>query len=70
MRTAVAGVLLVVDIAIGWGRYGDTSSPLSFTSDPGAKPVGLAPGVLMPAGDLTIRLCVERLRQRRHREHR
>lgn len=22
----------------GWGLYGNTSSPLSFTSDPGAKP--------------------------------
>ncbi len=37
MRAAVAGVLVVLGIAIGWGLYGNTSSPLSFTSDPGRE---------------------------------
>jgi hypothetical protein len=46
MRAAVAGVLVVLGIAIGWGLYGNTTSPLSFTSDPGAKPDGVAPVVL------------------------
>jgi hypothetical protein len=39
-------VLVVLGIAIGWGLYGNTPSPLSFTSDPGAKPDGVAPVVL------------------------
>jgi Domain of unknown function (DUF1707) len=37
MRLAVAAVLVVLGIAIGWGLYGNTPSPLNFTSDPGAK---------------------------------
>ena len=37
---------MVLGIAIGWGLYGNTPSPLSFTSDPGAKPDGVAPVVL------------------------
>ena len=41
MRAAVAGVLVVLGIAIGWGLYGNTTSPLSFTSDPGAKSDGI-----------------------------
>ena len=41
MRAAVAGVLVVLGIAIGWGLYGNTSSPLNFTSDPGAKSDGI-----------------------------
>jgi hypothetical protein len=52
MRAAVAGVLVVLGIAIGWGLYGNTSSPLSFTSDPGAKPDGVAPVVLTPPTQL------------------
>ena len=43
MRAAVAGVLVVLGIAIGWGLYGNTSSPLSFTTDPGAKSDGIPP---------------------------
>jgi hypothetical protein len=46
MRAAVAGVLVVLGIAIGWGLYGNTSSPLSFTSDPGAKSDGIPATVL------------------------
>ena len=52
MRAAVAAVLLLVGIAIGWGLYGNTSSPLSFASDPGAKPDGVLPVVLTPPRQL------------------
>jgi hypothetical protein len=52
IRAAVAAVLLLVGIAIGWGLYGNTSSPLSFTSDPGAKPDGVLPVVLTPPRQL------------------
>ncbi|EUA43530.1 hypothetical protein I552_8271 [Mycobacterium xenopi 3993] len=34
------------------GLYGNTSSPLDFTSDPGAKPDGVAPTVLTPPRQL------------------
>jgi hypothetical protein len=52
MRAAVAGVLVVLGIAIGWGLYGNTSSPLSFTTDPGAKSDGITPVVLTPPKQL------------------
>lgn len=52
LRAAVAGVLLVLGIAIGWGLYGNTSSPLNFTSDPGAKSDGVTPVVLTPPRQL------------------
>ena len=52
MRAAVAGVLVVLGIGIGWGLYGNTSSPLSFTSDPGAKSDGVTPMVLTPPRQL------------------
>ena len=52
VKAAVAGVLVVLGIAIGWGLYGNTSSPLNFTSDPGAKPDGVAPVVLTPPRQL------------------
>ena len=52
MRAAVAGVLVVLGIAIGWGLYGNTSSPLSFTSDPGAKSDGIPAKVLTPPKQL------------------
>ena len=52
IRLAVLGVILVLGIGIGWGLYGNTSSPLSFTSDPGAKPDGVAPVVLTPPRQL------------------
>ena len=41
LRLATAGVLVVLGIAIGWGLYGNTSSPLSFETDPGAKSDGI-----------------------------
>jgi hypothetical protein len=52
MRAAVAGVLVVLGIAIGWGLYGNTPSPLNFTSDPGAKSDGITPVVLTPPKEL------------------
>ena len=52
IRAAVAGVLVLLGVGIGWGLYGNTSSPLSFTSDPGAKPDGVAPVVLTPPRQL------------------
>jgi hypothetical protein len=52
IRAAVAGVLVVLGIAIGWGLYGNTPSPLNFTSDPGAKSDGITPVVLTPPKQL------------------
>ncbi len=52
LRIAVAAVLVLLGMGIGWGLYGNTSSPLSFTSDPGAKPDGIAPVVLTPPKQL------------------
>ncbi len=52
MRAAVAAVLVVVGMAVGWGLYGNTTSPLDFTSDPGAKPDGIEPVVLTPPRQL------------------
>jgi hypothetical protein len=46
----VATVLL--GVGIGWGLYGNTSSPLDFTTDPGAKPDGVAAVVLTPPTQL------------------
>jgi uncharacterized protein DUF1707 len=68
MRAAVAGVLVVLGIAIGWGLYGNTPSPLSFTSDPGAKPDGVAPVVLTAPRQLQslggITGLIEQMKQR------
>ena len=52
MRAAVAGVLVVLGVAIGWGLYGNTPSPLNFTSDPGAKSDGIPAVVLTPPKEL------------------
>ena len=52
IRIATAGVLVLLGIAIGWGLYGNTSSPLSFTTDPGAKSDGVVPVVLTPPKQL------------------
>jgi Domain of unknown function (DUF1707) len=45
---AYSAVLVVLGIAIGWGLYGNTSSPLSFQTDPGAKADGVAANVSAP----------------------
>jgi Domain of unknown function (DUF1707) len=52
IKAAIAGVLVLLGVGIGWGLYGNTSSPLSFTSDPGAKPDGVTPVVLTPPRQL------------------
>ncbi len=52
LRLAVAAVLVAFGIAIGWGLYGNTPSPLNFTSDPGAKSDGITPVVLTPPKQL------------------
>lgn len=49
---AALGAAVLVGMGIGWGVYGDTSSPLSFTADPGAKPDGVTPVVLTPPRQL------------------
>jgi hypothetical protein len=43
-------VSVLLGVGIGWGIYGNTSSSLDFTTDPGAKPDGVAPLVLTPPG--------------------
>lgn len=48
LAAAALGAAVLLGLGIGWGVYGNTSSPLSFTSDPGAKPDGVAPLVLTP----------------------
>lgn len=52
IRIATAAVLVVLGMAIGWGLYGNTSSPLSFQSDPGAKSDGIPATVLTPPRQL------------------
>jgi DUF1707 SHOCT-like domain len=52
LRVAVAGVLVVLGVGIGWGLYGNTSSPLSFETDPGAKADGIPATVLTPPREL------------------
>ncbi|GAY18638.1 DUF1707 domain-containing protein [Mycobacterium sp. shizuoka-1] len=52
IRIAIMAVLVLLGIGIGWGLYGNTPSPLNFTSDPGAKPDGVAPVVLTPPRQL------------------
>jgi hypothetical protein len=52
LRAATAGVLVLLGIAIGWGLYGNTSSPLSFQTDPGAKTDGIPARVLTPPRQL------------------
>ncbi|AFM19969.1 protein of unknown function (DUF1707) [Mycolicibacterium chubuense NBB4] len=52
IRAAMAAVLVVLGVAIGWGLYGNTPSPLNFTSDPGAKSDGIPAQVLTPPRQL------------------
>ena len=52
MRAAVAAVLVLLGVGIGWGLYGNTSSPLSFTTDPGAKSDGIPAKVVTPPRQL------------------
>ncbi len=52
LKAATAGVLIVLGVAIGWGLYGNSSSPLSFETDPGAKDDGIPATVLTPPRQL------------------
>jgi hypothetical protein len=65
---AVSVVLVVLGIAIGWGLYGNTPSPLNFTSDPGAKSDGITPVVLTPPRQLQslggLTGLIEQMKQR------
>jgi hypothetical protein len=49
---AVLVVSVLFGMGLGWGLYGNTSSPLDFTTDPGAKPDGVAAVVLTPPKQL------------------
>lgn len=68
IRAAVAGVLVMLGIGIGWGLYGNTTSPLSFTSDPGAKSDGIPAKVITPPKQLQslggLTGLLEQMRQR------
>lgn len=52
LAAAAFGVTVLLGIGIGWGLYGNTTSPLDFTSDPGAKSDGIGPVVLTPPKQL------------------
>ncbi|CAN5160460.1 DUF1707 domain-containing protein [soil metagenome] len=52
LLAAAAAVLVILGIGIGWGLYGNTSSPLSFETDPGAKADGIPAKVLTPPRQL------------------
>ena len=45
-------VSVLLGVGIGWGLYGNTSSPMDFTTDPGTKPDGVAAVVLTPPKQL------------------
>ncbi|WP_102145942.1 DUF1707 SHOCT-like domain-containing protein [Mycobacterium hubeiense] len=51
IKAAVAAVLVVLGIAVGWGLFGNGSSPLR-SADPGAQADGVAPVVLTPPRQL------------------
>lgn len=52
MMAAAFVVSVLLGVGIGWGLYGNTGSPLDFTTDPDAKPDGVAPVVLTPPKQL------------------
>ena len=52
LTAAAFGVTVLLGIGIGWGLYGNTTSPLDFTADPGAKSDGIAAVVLTPPKQL------------------
>jgi hypothetical protein len=52
LRLATGGVLVLLGMGIGWGLYGNTSSPLSLQTDPGAKSDGISAKVLTPPRQL------------------
>lgn len=52
IRIATAAVLVLFGVGIGWGLYGNSSSPLSFQTDPGAKADNIPAKVLTPPRQL------------------
>lgn len=68
VKAAMAAVLVVLGMCIGWGLYGNTSSPLDFESDPGAKSDGIQAKVLTPPRQLQslngLNGLFEQMRQR------
>ena len=68
MRAAVAGVLIVLGRLGRLGSLRQLASPLDFTTDPGAKPDGVAPLVLTPPRQLHslggLTGIVEQMKQR------
>jgi hypothetical protein len=52
LTAAAFGVTVLLGIGIGWGLYGNTTSPLDFTADPGAKSDGVGAVVLTPPKQL------------------
>lgn len=52
LRIATGVVLVLFGIGIGWGLYGNTSSPFSFQTDPGAKADNIPAKVLTPPRQL------------------
>lgn len=52
IRLATAAVLVLLGVGIGWGLFGNTSSPFTKAPDPGARPDGIAPVVLAPPRQL------------------
>ncbi|OBF50550.1 hypothetical protein A5787_00530 [Mycobacterium sp. 852002-50816_SCH5313054-b] len=49
---AAFAATVLLGVLIGWGLYGNTRTPLDFTTDPGAKPDGVGPVVLTPPTQL------------------
>jgi Domain of unknown function (DUF1707) len=52
MLAIAFAVSVLLGVGIGWGLYGNTGSPLDFTTDPGAKPDGVGAVVLTPPTQL------------------
>ncbi|KAA1248994.1 DUF1707 domain-containing protein [Mycobacterium simiae] len=52
LLAAAFGASVLLGVGIGWGLYGNTNSPLDFTTDPGVKPDGVTAVVLTPPKQL------------------
>lgn len=52
MGIAFSVAFILFGVIIGWGLYGNSSSPLDFTTDPGAKADGVVPIVVTPPQQL------------------
>lgn len=52
IAAAALAVAVLLGMGIGWGLYGNTSSPLSFAADPSARPDGVEPVTATPPRQL------------------